>query len=410
MKAALYYPWIYLKSGAERTIAALVAHSRHDWTLYTNRYERDATFPELRAARIVEMPQVSVRRSVHHVADAAWRIARQRLPLQDERALLVVCEGLGDFITLRNRSIPAACLCLTPLRAAFDPHYQAGYLSTHRHALARRVVLAGLAAAFRVADRVAWRRYGCALAISEEVEARIRRGRLRPGRGDVEVVRPGVDTRALEPLWEYEPYFLLPGRIMWTKNLQLGIRAFQIMITRHPELSRMRLVIAGFVDEKSGPYLAELQRMAADVAGISFVVSPSDQELFALYRSAYAVVCTAFNEDWGLVPLEAMALGKPVVAVDRGGLRETVKHGDTGLLVPPEPEAFAESLAALASAPDRVRSLGRAGHAHAQAHDVRTFVRQVDDRVEQLAQTPHERPSEARHTNEPSRVASGRRV
>ena len=58
MKAALYYPWVYLKSGSERTIAAILAHSRHDWTIYTNHYQRHATYPELRSARIVEMPEV----------------------------------------------------------------------------------------------------------------------------------------------------------------------------------------------------------------------------------------------------------------------------------------------------------------------------------------------------------------
>ena len=384
MKAALYYPWIYLKSGSERTIAALVAHSRHDWTIYTNRYERDATFPELQSARIVEMPEVSVRRSVDRVVSAAWQIARQKLPLDGERILLVVCEGLGDFVTFRNRSIPAACLCLTPLRAAFDPHYQAGYVARHDGQRGRQLMLAGLAFAFRLVDRLAWRHYACVLAISREVEVRIRRGRLRPGRGDIEVACPGVDTRAFTPSWEYQRYFFLPGRIMWTKNIKLGLQAFEIFRRRRPDLSDMRLVVAGFVDAKSRPYIAELRRMAEPIGQVDFIESPSDDQLFSLYRSAYAVLCTPFNEDWGLVSLEGMAFGKAVVAVDRGGLRETVRHGETGFLAPPDPARFADHLIALAESPDLTVRMGRRAHEHAQAFDTRRFVQQVDDCLERL--------------------------
>jgi glycosyltransferase involved in cell wall biosynthesis len=384
MRVALYYPWIYLKSGSERTIAALVAHSRHDWTLYTNRFEREATFPELRQARVVELKAVSVRRSVDHVLGAAWRIARQRLPLDGERALLVVCEGLGDFITLRNRTLPTACLCLTPLRAAFDPAYQEVYVARHGGRPSRRLLLAGLAAAFRAADRLAWRRYGCTLAISHEVATRIRRGGLRPGRGDIEVVCPGVDTQALTPTWDYGRYFLLPGRIMWTKNIRLGLQAFAALRRRRPDLADVRLVIAGFVDEKSRPYLAELKREAATIGQVEFVEDPSDERLFALYRSALAVLCTPFNEDWGLVPLEGMAFGKAVIAVDRGGLRETVRHDATGFLAPPEPERFADYMETLAAAPERAAAMGRRAHEHAQAFDMRAFVRRVDERIDAL--------------------------
>ena len=386
MKVALYYPWVYLKSGGERTIAALVANSRHEWTIYTNRYERHATFPELAHARIVELPQVSVRRSVDQVASAAWQIARQKLPLDGETALLVVCEGLGDFITFRNRSVPAVCLCLTPLRAAFDPHYMETYLARTQGTPAKRLAMIALASAFRVVDRVAWRRYRAVVAISREVEARIQRGRLRPGRGEVMLAFPGIDTAALVPTWEYQPYFLLPGRIMWTKNVQLGLEAFRAFRQARPDLGRFRLVIAGFVDEKSRPYLAELQRLAEPIGNVEFRPSPTDGELFDLYRAASAVLCTPFNEDWGIVPLEAMAVGKPVIAVNRGGLRETIRDGVTGYLCEPTPAAFADRMIELAEGPARVLEMGRAAHVHAQSFDMRQFVERVDECLDRVTE------------------------
>jgi glycosyltransferase involved in cell wall biosynthesis len=61
--------------------------------------------------------------------------------------------------------------------------------------------------------------------------------------------------------------------------------------------------------------------------------SVSEEELLALYERCRGLICTAQDEDFGLTPLEAMASGKPVVAVNEGGFRETVVQGKTGLLV-----------------------------------------------------------------------------
>jgi D-inositol-3-phosphate glycosyltransferase len=88
----------------------------------------------------------------------------------------------------------------------------------------------------------------------------------------------------------------------------------------------------------------------------------------ALFRSADAVVCAPWYEPFGIVPLEAMACGVPVVAAAVGGLRDTVVDQRTGLHVPPkDPAAIAAALTALLSDPDLRRALGRAGEARAKS-------------------------------------------
>lgn len=384
MKVALYYPWLYVKSGAERTIVELVKRSRHDWTLLTNRYEPESTFPELAGMRVVELgDRVSVKRSIRTVVAVGARLLGQRLPLQGHDALLVVCEGLGDFVTFRNRSVPVACLCLTPLRAVFDPHYRAGYLAMKGGGVLRRALLAALSAGYRWLDRRAWTNYGHVIAISREVRARILAGGLCP-EDRIDVAYPGIDVTSVVRGGEAEPMFLIPGRIMWTKNLELGIDAFRAFRDRRPEHAGYRLVIAGFVDSKSEVYLRRLRQRAADCPGVSFVESPSDEALFALYRSAFAVLYPPFNEDWGIVPLEAMAHGKPVVAVNRGGPRESVLDGETGFLVEPSAGAFADAMEALVADPGSVIRFGAEGRRQAARFDWTSFTRHVDDVVERL--------------------------
>jgi glycosyltransferase involved in cell wall biosynthesis len=82
----------------------------------------------------------------------------------------------------------------------------------------------------------------------------------------------------------------------------------------------------------------------------------------ALLRSAAAVVCVPWYEPFGIVPLEAMACGVPVVASAVGGQTDSVVHGVTGVHVPPrDPAALASALRALLAAPERRAELGAAG-------------------------------------------------
>jgi glycosyltransferase involved in cell wall biosynthesis len=375
---------VYLHGGPERVISEVVARSRHSWTVFTNRYEPDATFPVLKQHNVVQLPLVSVRRTFLHAAAAAWRIARQRLPLDGYDALLVFCEGLGDLALIRSAAIPTACLCLTPLRPAFDAHYQDGYLRMKGGGIWRRLLLRAAAAGFRAVDRRLWNRYRRVFAISGEVRRRIVAGRLYPAER-VELLYPGVDLERLRPTGDYSGGFVIPGRIMWTKNLELAIEAFRLLLRRRPDLGHLSLTLAGYVDRKSGPYLAKLQAMAAGCEQIRFVVSPSDEELFGLTGSAYAVLYPPFNEDWGLVPLEAMALEKPIVAVNRGGPSESVLHGESGLLVEAAPEPFAAAMEKLADDPALVRRLGRRARLRAAEFDWSRFCTKLDGCLEEMA-------------------------
>ena len=208
MRVALYYPWIYLTSGAERLILELTARSRHEWTLFTNHYDPEHTFPGFRERRVVELPRVPVDRRLGAVVRAGWRILAQRLPTEYHDALLVVCEGLGDLAVFRYGRRPVLCCCLTPLRIAFDPDYQARVLE--RSGLAGRLALRAATALFRRIDRRAWRRYRHVFFISRESERRALAGGLRPS-GGTEILHPGAGITAARPGEAFEPFFLVAG-------------------------------------------------------------------------------------------------------------------------------------------------------------------------------------------------------
>jgi glycosyltransferase involved in cell wall biosynthesis len=165
----------------------------------------------------------------------------------------------------------------------------------------------------------------------------------------------------------------------------LAIDAFRLLLDRRTDLRHFTLTMAGYVDAKSRPYIKKLRELAAGVEQIRFVVAPTDEEMHSLSSGSYAIIYPPFNEDWGLVPIEGMALEKPVIAVNRGGPSESVLHGKTGLLVDPTPEAFAAAMEKLADDPDLVRRMGKSARLRAAEFDWSRFCGKLDDCVEELA-------------------------
>lgn len=385
MKVAVYYPWIYLRSGIERSLIELKRRSRHEIALYTNHYDPDGTFPELKEMDVRELSRVSVERSYAAVGAAALAIGRTRIPAGHD-ALLLCCDGLGPLLTFRNRRLPAVNLCFTPLRAAYDHAYRERLLE--RDGAGRRPAKIAAELAFRGLDRLAWRNFASVIAIAETVRARILDNRLFPDEG-ITIAYPGIEPARALPEAEPEPMFLIPGRIMWTKNIELALQGFRRFLDEAPpELKRFRLHVAGMVDAKSRPYFARLQEIAEGCPQIAFETSVSDERMRELYAKAWAVLAPAFNEDFGLTPVEAMGHGKPVLACDRGGLRETVVEGVTGLLVEPDAASFAAGLRRLAGDPALARRLGAAGPARAAQFTWARFVDAIDGTLDAVVQKP----------------------
>jgi len=376
MKFAVYQPWIYLYGGIERSLLELVRRSRHQWTIYTGHYSPGTTFPGFRSLGVKELDRLSVRRDMASVLRSSMTLLRQRIPADDADALVVWCDGVGDLLAFRNNRLPLFNICSTPLRPVFDPVYSRQAMASLSPA--KRLCFRLLKSGFRLCDRAAWKRYDGVIATSEEVKQRILQGGLYQEGSRMRLLHPGIDWHAVEPSRVFEPMLLVPGRIMWTKNIALALEAF----LRAGLPSPWRLVIAGYVDAKSGPLLESLRARVPAGAAVEFVVAPSDEKLHDLYRRASAVLFPPLNEDWGIVPLEAMAHGKPVLAVDSGGPRESILDGRTGWLLAPDPDAWAARLRALCADVDMPRAVGQTAREHCARYDWSYFVEGVDEAFE----------------------------
>lgn len=171
----------------------------------------------------------------------------------------------------------------------------------------------------------------------------------------VRVIYPGVEVGAYTPASSERapvPTFVYLGRLKRYKGIEIVIRAFA-RIT-HPGA---RLEIAGSGDHR--PALERLVTSLGLAERVQFLGFISEADKRSLLRRAWALAFASPKEGWGLTNLEAAASGTPVVASDSPGLRESVRDGETGYLVPHGNEdAFAERLNRLAGDPALVARLG----------------------------------------------------
>jgi len=182
----------------------------------------------------------------------------------------------------------------------------------------------------------------------------------------VVVIHPGVDSRAYRPdpatPRAPRPTFLYLGRLKRYKGVEFAIRA---VADARAALPDMTLDICGHGDDRP-----RLERLAAEYRvgdAVRFLGYVSEQEKQRLLRRAWAVVFPSPKEGWGITNVEAAACGTPALASDSPGLRESVRDGVTGYLVPHgDVQALADRMLALAADPSLVDRLGRAARTFAE--------------------------------------------
>lgn len=199
------------------------------------------------------------------------------------------------------------------------PRFLYGYSveTTKRNAWYLRPLVSIIDHNLRIWDFAAAQRPDYIISNSKEIESRVKKFYAR----ESTVIYPPVDIElAQKPTPKNDalsqPYFLAIGRLVAYKNFDLIIEAFN--------LARLNLVIIG-----SGKEEGRLKKMAGDT--VKFVGNVSDDEKHQYLSNCLGLIFPVVDEDFGIVPIEAMAHGKPVLAHRSGGPLETVVEHKSGL-------------------------------------------------------------------------------
>jgi glycosyltransferase involved in cell wall biosynthesis len=201
------------------------------------------------------------------------------------------------------------CYCFTPMRYVYEMYDE--YFGKGQAGMATRMAMKIVAPLLRAWDKKTADRVHHFVAISEHVRQRIYRHYGR----DAEVIFPPVDTAKFQASRRDKGYYLIVSALVPYKKVDLAVKAFN-------KIGKRLIIVGKGPDEEKLRYLAK--------PNVEFVGWKSDDELALLYAGCTALVFPG-EEDFGIVPLEAMASGKAVIAYGKGGALETVQDGLSGV-------------------------------------------------------------------------------
>lgn len=173
---------------------------------------------------------------------------------------------------------------------------------------------------------------------------------------DIEVINPGIELAKFHtsPKTKY-PSFLYLGRIRPYKNIDIAIKAFAKITKKYPTA---KLTIAGW-----GESLPKLKQLAKDLKltkSVIFAEKVSEEEKIKLLGQSWAMIQPSSFEGWGITVIEANACGTPVIATDAIGLRDSVLHDETGVLIPIRNDiALAKAMVEIITNKDKTAKLSK---------------------------------------------------
>ena len=248
-----------------------------------------------------------------------YPVAVQSFSLEGYRTILSSCYGFAKMIRKPEGSLHI-CYCHTPTRWIWRFDDYAARENFHPWV---KGILREMVSALKRKDLAAAQAVDVMIANSTVVADRIRRYYGK----EAEVIFPPIDCDRFTPTAIQGDFYLIVSRLVPYKRVDLAIEACR-------RLGRKLIVIGG------GPDEARLRRLAGDI--VTFLGRAPDDVVTQRMAECRAVLFPG-EEDFGLIPLEANASGRPCIAFEGGGALDTVLDGKTGVLFS---EPTAESLAA----------------------------------------------------------------
>jgi glycosyltransferase involved in cell wall biosynthesis len=309
MKVAIIHYWLVGMRGGEKVVEALCEmYPQAD--IFTHVYAPEMVSERIRQHRIIptfvnRLPRAS---KMYKTYLPLMPLALEQLDLRGYDLIISSESGPAKGIIAPPEAVHV-CYCHTPMRYIWNMYHDyrqgAGRLTRH--------MMPSLTHYLRMWDVSSAMRVDSFVANSATVAQRIR----RYYGADSIVIHPPVDLDAFSPVnpAEIGDYFVMVGELVSYKRPELAVRAFNEM--------KLNLVVIG-----GGEMLDEIRRLAGPT------VKVLGSQPFDVLKHHYAR-CRALifpgEEDFGMVPVEAMASGRPVVAYGRGGAVETVANGLSGV-------------------------------------------------------------------------------
>ncbi len=309
MKIAFVHEYLNQFGGAERMLQVLCAlYPRAP--IYTLLYDRDATGGVF-DGRIIKtsfLQNLPFTKKHHRIFPLLMPIAIEQFDFSDFDLVISVSASFAKGIITKPNT-KHICYCLTPPRFLWDDSHK--FVEEFGYSKLTKKILPPFITYLRIWDKEASLRVDDFWSVSNFIGDRVRKYYSRPS----QIIYPPVNIAKFHISKEIGDYFFMAGRLVSYKRFDLAVKAFN--------RNGLPLKIVGI-----GPEMNKLRKISNK--NIEFLGLVSDAKLADLYSHAQAYIFPQ-EEDFGIVPLESMASGRPVIAYRAGGATETVMENKTGL-------------------------------------------------------------------------------
>lgn len=307
MKVALVHYWLVHRRGGERVLEAL-AELFPEADIFTHVFAPEEMQPDLLRHRIQTsfIQKFPGARKYYQYYLPFMPLALEQFDLRGYDLVISSESGPAKGV-ITGPETTHVCYCHSPMRYVWDmyPEYMASISKW------KRLLAAPMLHYMRLWDRLSADRVDHFVANSAFVAKRIQKHYRR----EADVVHPPVDVEQFSATRPRDDFYLMLGELTEYKRPDLAVQTLS-------ELGRPLVVIGGGKEEKA------LRAMAGP--SVRFLGRQSQEAVVDHLERCKALVFPGL-EDFGIVPVEAMAAGAPVLAYGKGGALETVKDGETGL-------------------------------------------------------------------------------
>ncbi|HPG56548.1 MAG TPA: glycosyltransferase [Candidatus Wallbacteria bacterium] len=315
LKVAIVHYWLVNMRGGEKVIEELL-DIFPDAEIFTLVYDKSKISDKINSRKIhtsfIQNLPFGVSKYQHFFPLFPFAMEQFDLSKFD----LVISSDSGfSKMALTNSRQKHVTYCHTPMRYAWDKYFE--YLNENNLGFIKKSAMRIFMHYVRLTDLASSFRVDHFIANSKTVAGRVNKHYRRAA----EVIYPPVDCKkfTIAPPSEEpskDPFYLFVGQLIPYKKPDIAVKAFN-------ELG-LNLIVAG-----TGQMEKELRKTAAP--NVKFIGRAEDARLLNLYQNCEALIFPN-EEDFGIVPVECMAAGKPVIALNEGGASETVIDGKTGVL------------------------------------------------------------------------------
>jgi len=321
MKIALFHPWIKSRGGAEKVVLE-IAKSLEDVDIYTWVYDQDQTFEEFEKFKInVLSPNWAKIFSRGFLSRGIFFILSlfSKIPLEKYDYFFISTSGVGEFILFRNyKPKKTYSYVHTPLRFC-TPNIIKWQKQNNSRGFALDSLYLFAIKTYNILEKIAWRRIDKAFFNSDLSKKRaIEKKLIKEG----EIIYPLVDLDDFKKIRTKKgDYFLYVSRFNHPKRQDLLIEVWKDFVKTNPN---KKLILAGSAESKK--YMKKIREMCKDQKSIEIKENLNRENLLKLYANCFAGIFIGFEEDFGIVPFEFLALGKTLIAVNQGGYVDLIKN------------------------------------------------------------------------------------